>query len=127
MKRLVTIGVLLTLMTASAANLPCSIHPKKGTPAGDLSALAKISLAQAQQTALTRIKAPSTSNVGEGELEVEGGCLVYSFDIRIPGKSGIEEVIVDAGTGKVLSHKHESARQEAAEQAKDNAAKGKGQ
>jgi hypothetical protein len=47
---------------------------------------------------------------------------VYSFDIAIPGKPGIEEIIVDAGTGKVLSHKHESAKQEAAEQAKDRAA-----
>ena len=28
----------------------------------------------------------------------------------------------DAGTGKVLSHRHESAKREAAEQAKDRAA-----
>jgi hypothetical protein len=127
MKRFVILGVLLASIPASAASLPCSIHPKKGTPAADLSALAKISLAEAQQTALTRIKAPPTSTVGEGELEVERGCLVYSFDIRVPGKSGIEEVIVDAGNGEVLSRKPESARREAAEQAKDKAAKGKSQ
>ena len=127
MKRLVTLGVLLTSIAASAASLPCSIHPKKGTPASNLSALAKVSLADARQVALASIKAPPTSTVGEGELEIEHGCLVYSFDIRVPGKSGIEEVMVDPGNGKVLSQKHESARQEAAEQAKDKAARRKPQ
>jgi uncharacterized membrane protein YkoI len=127
MKRLVTLALLLTSATASAARLPCSIHPKKGTPGSSLPALAKVSLAEAQKTALANIKAPPTATVSEGELEVEHGCLVYSFDIRIPGKSGIEEVMVDPGNGKVLSRKHESARQEAAEQAKDKAARGKPQ
>src|ERR1700687_668659 len=122
MKQLVTLGVLLVSISASAASLPCSIHPKKGTPSSDLSALAKISLAEAQKTALASIKAPPTATVSEGELEVERGCLVYSFDVRVPGKSGVEEVIVDPGNGKILSHKHESARQEAAEKAKDKAA-----
>ena len=64
-------------------------------------------------------------NVTEGELEIERGCLVYSFDIRVPGKSGIDEVMVDPGTGKVLSHTHETPRQEAAEQARDQAARSK--
>jgi hypothetical protein len=53
------------------------------------------------------------------------GCLVYSFDIRVSGKSGIDEVMVDPGTGKVLSHTHETPRQEAAEQARDQAARSK--
>ena len=46
-------------------------------------------------------------------------CLL--FDIRVSGKKGVEEVRVDAGTGKILSHKHETQKQEAAEQAKDKA------
>jgi hypothetical protein len=44
-----------------------------------------------------------------GELEVEDGCLVYSYDVKVPGKMGTEEVYVDAGTGKVLKSFHEAA------------------
>lgn len=107
-------------ISVSAAGFKCSIHTAKDTPTTALPSLAKISQSDAQKNALTRIKAPSTA-VAEGELEVEQGCLVYSFDIRIPGKPGIEEIMVDAGTGKILSHKHESTKQEAAEKAKDKA------
>ena len=107
-------------LSVSAAGIKCSIHPAKDTPASALPGLAKVSQADAQKAAFKRIKAPSTA-VAEGELEVEQGCLVYSFDIRIPSKPGIEEIIVDAGTGKILSHKHESTKQEAAEKAKDKA------
>jgi hypothetical protein len=46
---------------------------------------------------------------------------IYSFDIAIQGKSGIQETEVDAGNGKVLSNKHESAAAEAAQKAKDKA------
>jgi uncharacterized membrane protein YkoI len=60
--------------------------------------------------------------VTEGELEVEHGCLVYSFDIRVTGKDGVEEVLIDAGSGKVLFHEHENSRQEQAEQAKEKKA-----
>jgi hypothetical protein len=117
----VVISVLLLMpLSVSAAGLKCTIHPAKDTPTTALPGLAKISQADAQKTAFARINAPPTT-VAEGELEVEQGCLVYSFDIRIPGKPGIEEVMVDAGTGKILSHKHESTKQEAAEKAKDKA------
>lgn len=46
---------------------------------------------------------------------------VYSFDIRIGGKSGVEEIMVDAGNAKLISRKHESAKVEAAAQANDRA------
>ncbi|HEY0803076.1 MAG TPA: hypothetical protein VGD54_19730, partial [Steroidobacteraceae bacterium] len=57
-----------------------------------------------------------------GELEAEGGCLIYSFDIQVPGKKSITEVAVDAGTGKVLWKKHEGPKAQAAEAAADAAA-----
>lgn len=120
MKRLIIWPLLLLPFSVSAVGFECSIHPAKDTPTKALPGLAKVSQVEAQKTALSRIKAPSTA-VAEGELEVEQGCLVYSFDIRIPGKPGIEEIMVDAGTGKILSHKHESTKQEAAEKAKDKA------
>ena len=47
--------------------------------------------------------------------------MVYSYDIAVAGKSGIQEVQVDAGNAKVLSSEHESPKAEAAEKAKDKA------
>jgi hypothetical protein len=112
--------LLLVSFSVSAKQLPCSIHPGKDTQVSALSGLAKISLADAQKAALARLHS-SSKEVVDGELEIEQGCLLYSFDIRLSGKTGIEEIWVDAGTGKILSHKHESSKQEAAEQAKDKA------
>ena len=112
--------LLLVSFSVSAKQLPCSIHPSKDAPASALPGLAKISHADAQKAALARINA-SSKQVVDGELEIEQGCLIYSFVIRTSGKTGIEEIWVDAGTGKILSHKHESPRQEAAELAKDKA------
>jgi uncharacterized membrane protein YkoI len=41
------------------------------------------------------------------ELESEHGCLIWTFDLRIAGKSGVQEVHIDAGNGNVLSVEHE--------------------
>jgi len=100
---------------AKQGMLPCSVHPKKGTPATKLSSLATVSQADAERTAVASLKASTPTTVTEGELEIEHGCLVYSFDIRVSGKEGTEEVLIDAGTGKVLIHEHESAEQESEE------------
>jgi hypothetical protein len=62
----------------------------------------------------------SRKDIARSELEVEQGCLVYSFDVRVASKPGIEKIVVDAGTGKILLHKHETRKQVAAEQAKRN-------
>jgi hypothetical protein len=107
---------------AKPGPLSCSVRPKSGTPATGLSALATVSQADAERTAVENLKASSPTTVTEGELELEHGCLVYSFDIRVAGRAGVEEVLIDAGTGKVLSHQHESSKQEAAERAKEKAA-----
>ncbi len=122
MKYLLVLATLVASGTASAARLPCSIHAKTGASAATLQSLSKISIEQARATALSAVGAQSTA-VAEGELEAEHGCLVYSFDIRLsPQATGVEEVMVDAGNGKVLSHKHETPQQEATEKAKDAAA-----
>jgi hypothetical protein len=121
MKQLIIAASLLISLGANAAGLPCSIHPKKDTAEADLPALAKVTQADAESTALKAVNVASAV-VSSGELEAEGGCLIYSFDIRIPGKKSIVEVAVDAGTGKVLSKKHESVTAQAAEKAADAAA-----
>ena len=124
MKRFVISALLIVPISVSAAGLVCNIRPAKNTPVSALPGLAKISQVEAQKIALARVKSPSAQIVS-AELEIEHGCLVYSFDIRLSGKSGVEEILVDAGTGKVVSQKHETAAQEAAEQTKDKAATSK--
>jgi hypothetical protein len=120
MKIIASAIVLLLVSAGSAlATHHCSLHPKKGATKEELAAMAKVTEADAQKTALASFKDPSKATVKESELEAEHGCLVYSFDIEVAGKTGIQEVLVDAGSGKVLSSKHESAKAEAAEQAKE--------
>jgi uncharacterized membrane protein YkoI len=113
MKRLsLVVAMLFSAGTAAAATTPThSTHHT--TP--------KISRAEAEKTALAKV--PGT--VKTGELEHEHGKLVYSFDIARPGKSGVEEVMVDAHTGKVLSKSHETAKKEAGEKAKEEKAQTK--
>ena len=122
---LVASAILIAAITtsASARGMKCSIHPKKGTPDSALPAMTKVSMADAEKTAIDSLKVAPGSAVAKGELEVEHGCLIYSFDISLTGKKGAEEVAVDAGTGKVLSRKHESALKEAAEKAKEKVEK----
>ncbi len=120
MKRLIVAAALLTSLGASAASLPCTIHPKKGMTDMELVKLAKVSRADAESTALKAVNINSAS-VESGELEAEGGCLIYSFDIQVPGKKSIVEVAVDAGTGKVLAKKNEGPKAQATEKAADAA------
>lgn len=60
---------------------------------------AKISEADARQTALARVP---NGTIKEGELEREHGHLQWSFDIATPDTRDITEVNVDAVTGRVL-------------------------
>ena len=69
-------------------------------------------------TALKR----ALGNVEGGELEREHGKLVYSFDIR-NAKDTIDEVQVNAITGKVVRVEHENKKQEAEEKRKERQGK----
>jgi uncharacterized membrane protein YkoI len=46
--------------------------------------------------------------IRSAELERENGRLIYSFDIRVPGRTGVEEVQISALTGRLISRRHES-------------------
>lgn len=70
----------------------------------------------ARKTALAQVP---NGTIAEQEIEMENGKLAYSFDIKVPGKSGIEEVLVDAKTGAMIAHEHETPKQQAEERAKD--------
>jgi uncharacterized membrane protein YkoI len=75
----------------------------------------KVSRAAARATALKEVP---NGKVRTSKLENEGGQLIYSFDIKVPGKSGLEEVNVDAMTGAVVAHEHETPKTEATEKKK---------
>jgi hypothetical protein len=80
-------------------------------------AQAKITGEAAMRSALNRVPG---GHVESAELEKEKGHLVYSFDIVSPHKSGVEEILVDAGSGKVISQHHESPTAEAKEHAAED-------
>ncbi len=78
---------------------------------------AKVAETDARATALAAVPG---GTVKDFELEREGGALIYSYDITVAGKSGIDEVHVDAMTGKLLSTDHETPADEAAEAKEDS-------
>ena len=108
-------GALAVSGSLSAATTPKpAVH--KDIPA-KLAKEAKISLDAATATALAKVPGGELRSV---ELEKEHGKLIYSFDVAVPGKPGIEEVNVSATTGKVVSQEHESAKEEAKEEKKEH-------
>jgi Peptidase propeptide and YPEB domain len=87
-----------------------------------LAAEAKISLDSARAIALKKVPHGS---VASEELERENGHLIYSFDVKVSGRSGIQEVNVNALTGRVLGVHHEGPAAEQKEARADSAATGK--
>jgi hypothetical protein len=65
----------------------------------------RISMQAARAHALAAVP---NGRIRSGELETEHGQLIYSFDIQVPRRSGIEEVQISAVTGRLVSRTHES-------------------
>lgn len=109
---------ILTAITALIVALPAVTQAQAGKAApahetmAQLKAEAKVSSGAARATALALVP---KGKVKSSELERENGRLLYSFDIATKGKSGIDEVQVDAITGAVLSNTHETPAMERAE------------
>jgi uncharacterized membrane protein YkoI len=69
-----------------------------------LKQMAKITAQEAARAALAAVPGnPEDKKVQETELEVEHGFLIYEVEVRVKGQKGEREVIVDAGSGKVLA------------------------
>ena len=92
---------------------------KKETQA-DLQKEAKIAETEARATALKEVP---NGTVKSEELEREKGKLIYSYDISVPGKSGVEEVNINAVDGSVVGKMHESAKTEKKEAKQEAKAK----
>jgi hypothetical protein len=86
---------------------------------------AKVTEDVAAKAAMARVPNGEIQTV---ELEEERGKLIYSYDIKVAGKTGIDEVGVSAMTGKVVAYSHETPadeKKEAAAEAKAAAKKKK--
>jgi len=76
---------------------------------------AKITEATAAEAVLKAVPGGVIQSV---ELEKEDGKFIYSYDVKTSGKSGIDEVHVDAMTGAVVGNVHETPADEKKEAAK---------
>ena len=117
-----TLASLIAIVVAATAAHAQGTY-KREIP-DSLAAKTKVTEAAAAATAQKRFPKGAIQSV---ELEREDGHLKYSYDIATPGKSGIDEVDVDALTGKIIAVEHETPEQmkkEAAEEANEAKAKG---
>ena len=113
---LASIGAALMLFAVAPSGSAQAAKPAvKGGDTTSQAALrkeAKIAERVARKTALAAVPG---GKVRSHELERENGKLIYSYDIKVAGKSGVEEVNVDAMTGDIVAHEHEDAKAEAKE------------
>ncbi len=88
----------------------CAIHPPKGATAAQLAELAGISNAVAREIALNHIQAKDEKTVQSARLAVYHGCLIWLLEVKVAGNPGLQEILLDADTGRVISVRRKSAR-----------------
>lgn len=98
---------------ASSAFKDCSMKAAKTTPKATLLKTATVKQAEAKRIALRT--AGAGAKIVKGGIETEDGCLVYSYHVKDPAKTGQTEVFVDAGNGNVLKQEQEGASRTALE------------
>lgn len=108
MRTLLVAVLLMVRATTAAGQAPTSTPSptpsyKRDVPAA-LAAQAKVAEDSVVARALARVPG---GQVAQLVLEREDGKLIYSLDIKVPGQAGIEEVHVDALTGRILRVEHE--------------------
>ena len=125
MKRITKSLAVPALLAIGAAISPAAAQAKHAThqsasykrdlPAA-LTKEATVSESDAAKTAESRVR---NGRIEAVELENEKGKLIYSYELKAPGKPGVEEVNVDAKTGEVVSAEHESMKAERKEMAEE--------
>jgi len=72
----------------------------------------KVTFEQAKTTAQAKVP---NGKLDTAELEEEDGKLIYTLGFKTAGKAGVDEVNVDAITGKLVKMEHENPADEAKE------------
>jgi uncharacterized membrane protein YkoI len=99
---LVAVSIAPVALCAQGATAPKPVKVTEDKPG--LLKRAKISADSATKLAVAAVP---NGRVTKGEIEEEKGKLIYSFDIKVPGKGGIEEIHIDPATGAVVGREHE--------------------
>ena len=115
--QITSLFVLASALAANAvdAQTTTAARPMKEEKPG-LLARARVTPDSARRLAVAQV---ANGVIDEEEIEEEHGKLVYSFDITVRGRRGVEEVQIDALSGAMVSHEHETPRQAARERAAD--------
>ena len=119
MQALVAAGAISVAASTTLAAQGTAPTYKRDLPA-KLVKQASVSEAAAAKTAAARVP---NGRIQAVELENEGGSLIYSYELKVPGRSGIEEINVNAKTGAVVSTEHESPASERGEAKAERAGK----
>ena len=106
----------LTICLVLIAGFSLSVAVAADESQAALKAQAKITQKEATKTALTKVP---NGKIESAELEKEHGKLIWSFDISIPNSTDITEVQVNAKTGKIVSTKVETPKDQAKEAVAD--------
>jgi uncharacterized membrane protein YkoI len=93
------LAAVITLSGLAAAT--AAAQPIKGS--ATLKKEARVKGDSARKIALAQVP---NGKITSAELERENGKLVYEFLAKVPGKTGVEEVKVDAADGSVVSNQH---------------------
>jgi uncharacterized membrane protein YkoI len=110
--RLASLLALAIATSAGVAGAQQPGHHAKVETQAQLEREAKFTMTQAR--ALASQTVPGAA-IQAGEIERENGKLIYSFDMKTKGKTGIDEVNIDAMTGTVIGNQHETPKAERAE------------
>jgi hypothetical protein len=118
MKKRYAIMLTILALTATAPVLAAQGVKVTETKPG---LLKKAKITSDSAIAVAKARLPKAT-IDAAEIEEENGKLIYSFDFKTAGKSGIDEVNVDALTGKLVGKvAHESPADEAKEAKADKA------
>jgi uncharacterized protein (TIGR02246 family) len=92
---------------ANAQKPECSIRPARGTGHAELVSMTRVTSKDAEARAVASVAPDKVSSIMSSDVEVVNGCLAWPFDLRFANKGGVQEVMVDAGDGKILSSEYE--------------------
>ena len=69
--------------------------------------MAKVTSKDAEARAIASVAPDKVTSIMSSGVEVVNGCLAWPFDLRFANKGGVQEVVVDAGDGRILSSEYE--------------------